>query len=172
MNSKSSVMRKVYTTEQLYLTYPPPSLSLRSFRARYPLPLSLLSDDFLPRSKSTGINKSKETQSTKKRKLPSFSPEFVDDDNEGNKDVTVSFVFDSVNTFVKDRDWDQFHTPRNIAIALAGEAGELAEIFQWMGDDFNAGDWEGKIRDEVGQEIADVGIYAARLLTLVGGKME
>ena len=68
--------------------------------------------------------------------------------------------------------WSKKRGKRILGHALAGEAGELAEIFQWMGDDFNAGDWEGKIRDEVGQEIADVGIYAARLLTLVGGKME
>src|SRR3989338_2898620 len=34
--------------------------------------------------------------------------------------------------FVKDRDWEKFHTPKNLAMALAGEAGELLEIFQWL----------------------------------------
>ena len=34
--------------------------------------------------------------------------------------------------FVKDRDWDVFHTPKNLSMALAGEAGELVEIFQWL----------------------------------------
>lgn len=34
--------------------------------------------------------------------------------------------------FVKDRDWDQFHTPKNLSMALAGEAGELVELFQWL----------------------------------------
>jgi hypothetical protein len=36
--------------------------------------------------------------------------------------------------FARARDWDQFHTPRNILIALTGEVGELAEIFQWKGE--------------------------------------
>jgi dCTP diphosphatase len=35
--------------------------------------------------------------------------------------------------FVKDRDWEQFHTPRNLLLALVGEVGELAEIYQWAG---------------------------------------
>ena len=34
--------------------------------------------------------------------------------------------------FAKERDWDQFHSPKNLAMALAGEAGELVEIFQWL----------------------------------------
>eukprot|EP01043_Picozoa_sp_COSAG02_P000513 COSAG02_NODE_9_length_59728_cov_36.104714_36_plen_199_part_00 len=36
--------------------------------------------------------------------------------------------------FARERDWDQFHTPRNILLALTGEVGELAEIFQWKGE--------------------------------------
>ena len=36
--------------------------------------------------------------------------------------------------FAKERDWDQFHTPRNILLALVGEVGELAECFQWKGE--------------------------------------
>ena len=34
--------------------------------------------------------------------------------------------------FARDRDWQQFHTPKNLAMALTGEAGELLEIFQWL----------------------------------------
>ncbi|GBM80878.1 hypothetical protein AVEN_227225-1, partial [Araneus ventricosus] len=36
--------------------------------------------------------------------------------------------------FVKDRNWDQYHQPRNILLALVGEVGELAELFQWRGE--------------------------------------
>jgi dCTP diphosphatase len=36
--------------------------------------------------------------------------------------------------FVHERDWEQFHTPRNLLLALVGEVGELAEIYQWMGE--------------------------------------
>lgn len=34
--------------------------------------------------------------------------------------------------FAKERGWDQFHSPKNLSMALAGEAGELLEIFQWL----------------------------------------
>ncbi|MFJ5156703.1 hypothetical protein ACIQCF_35170 [Streptomyces sp. NPDC088353] len=34
--------------------------------------------------------------------------------------------------FARERDWEQFHIPKNLVMALAGEAGELAEIFQWL----------------------------------------
>ncbi len=34
--------------------------------------------------------------------------------------------------FAKERDWEQFHSPKNLSMALAGEAGELLEIFQWL----------------------------------------
>ena len=39
-----------------------------------------------------------------------------------------------IAAFAKERDWDQFHTPRNILLALVGEVGELAECFQWKGE--------------------------------------
>jgi hypothetical protein len=37
--------------------------------------------------------------------------------------------------FASERDWDKFHTPRNVLLAMVGEVGELSEIFQWRGDD-------------------------------------
>ena len=37
-----------------------------------------------------------------------------------------------IREFVRERDWEQFHTPKNLAMALAGEAGELLELFQWL----------------------------------------
>jgi NTP pyrophosphatase (non-canonical NTP hydrolase) len=37
-----------------------------------------------------------------------------------------------LDSFAKDRDWEQFHTPKNLVLALTGEVGELAEIFQWL----------------------------------------
>lgn len=67
-----------------------------------------------------------------------------------------------IRNFANERLWNRFHTPRNIALALLGEVGELAEIFQWTFD-------EGKINlseevlDKAGQEIADVAIYLIRL---------
>ena len=71
--------------------------------------------------------------------------------------------------FAKERDWDQFHTPRNILLALVGEVGELAECFQWKGEverDLPAFSEPEKIH--VGEELADVLIYTVRLADVCG----
>ena len=68
--------------------------------------------------------------------------------------------------FAVDRDWLQYHTPRNLALALMGEIGELAEIFQFMGDDDDEAtkvEWSVQQLDKVSQELADVTIYLCRL---------
>ena len=44
-------------------------------------------------------------------------------------------ILNEINKFVKDRDWDQFHSPKNLAMALSVEASELVEIFQWQEKD-------------------------------------
>ena len=48
--------------------------------------------------------------------------------------TTLQSLRDLQAAFARARDWDQFHTPRNILLALTGEVGELAEIFQWKGE--------------------------------------
>lgn len=67
-----------------------------------------------------------------------------------------------VRTFVDERDWDQFHTPKNLASALAVEAAELLEHFQWLqsGRPDELGDARLK---EVRHEMADVLVYLVRL---------
>ncbi|WP_288377854.1 nucleotide pyrophosphohydrolase [uncultured Massilia sp.] len=67
-----------------------------------------------------------------------------------------------VRTFVDERDWDQFHTPKNLASALTVEAAELLEHFQWLqhGGPEELGD--AKLR-EVRHEMADVLVYLVRL---------
>jgi len=71
-----------------------------------------------------------------------------------------------IRTFANDRHWYRFHTPRNIALAMLGEFGELAELFQWRGDGDGvrvADAFAMDDLDKVGQEIADVAIYLIRL---------
>ena len=71
--------------------------------------------------------------------------------------------------FAKERDWDQFHTPRNILLALVGEVGELAECFQWKSEvarGLPAFSEPEKIH--VGEELADVLIYTVRLADVCG----
>lgn len=69
-----------------------------------------------------------------------------------------------VAQFADARDWDQFHTPKNLAMAIAGEAGELAAEFQWLRpeESFLASMPQEKLWD-VALEIADVAIYLLRL---------
>ena len=71
--------------------------------------------------------------------------------------------------FSRERDWDQFHTPKNLVMALTGEVGELNEIFQWMtdGEASEAGRAPGTA-EHVGEELADVLLYLVRLSSVLG----
>jgi len=68
----------------------------------------------------------------------------------------------ALQRFAEDRDWDQFHSPKNLAIALSVEAAELLEHFQWTPEaesDVLTSDQHAKVREE----IADVLLYLIRL---------
>ena len=71
--------------------------------------------------------------------------------------------------FAAERDWDQYHSPKNLAMALAVEAAELMEIFQWVGaeESRKAIEHPDKVV-QVGDEIADICIYAIRLSDIMG----
>ena len=64
--------------------------------------------------------------------------------------------------FAAERDWDQFHNPKNLAMAMAGEAGELIEHFQWLTPE-QAANLPRAARDEVALECADVLLFLVRL---------
>lgn len=65
--------------------------------------------------------------------------------------------------FARERDWDRYHTPRNILLALTGEVGELTEIFQWMNDAEAEAVMQTDKAAHVRHEIADVLLYLVRL---------
>ncbi len=67
-----------------------------------------------------------------------------------------------VKTFVDQRDWRQFHTPKNLSMSLAVEAAELMEHFQWLTPDESSQLPPEKL-DEVGEEMADVLCYLLAL---------
>ena len=69
--------------------------------------------------------------------------------------------------FAKERDWEQFHAPKNLAMALAVEAAELMEHFQWLSEAQSEALSEDK-RQEVGYELADVFIFTMRLAERLG----
>jgi len=73
-----------------------------------------------------------------------------------------------ISLFVQERNWAKFHTPRNVMLALSGESGELAEIFQWKGPLNGLKGFDDKEKVHVGEEIADVFIYSTRLADLCG----
>jgi NTP pyrophosphatase (non-canonical NTP hydrolase) len=65
-------------------------------------------------------------------------------------------------TFARERDWEQFHTPKNLSMALAGECGELLEHFQWLTESQSACLAADK-KTAVSHELADILIYLIRL---------
>jgi len=72
-----------------------------------------------------------------------------------------------LDQFAKDRDWQQFHSPKNLASALVVEAGELLEHFQWMTEE-QSRELAPARRDAVGAEMADVLLYLIQLANALG----
>ena len=70
--------------------------------------------------------------------------------------------------FARERDWEQFHTPKNLSMALAGEVGELLEIFQWLTPEQAVEVMDSSRADDVRDELADVTIYLVRLADILG----
>lgn len=66
--------------------------------------------------------------------------------------------------FTAARDWEQFHDPKSLILALVGEVGELAELFQWLpADSASARALEEPLKSRVGEELSDVLLYLLRL---------
>jgi len=64
--------------------------------------------------------------------------------------------------FVSERDWDQFHSPKNLSMALSVEAAELMELFQWL-TEAQSGAPDAARRTRIEAELADILIYLVRL---------
>lgn len=69
--------------------------------------------------------------------------------------------------FAQARDWDQFHSPKNLAMALNVEAAELLEHFQWLTEPQSAA-LDDQVLEQVGAELADIQIYLVRLSDKLG----
>ena len=101
--------------------------------------------------------------------LSSYSTQDEGADDEVDPTCTIQGISNFIAKFAADREWDRFHKPRNLALALMGELGELAELFQWKGDSEMDGCSvfeDEHEKDHVGQELADVAIYCLRLATV------
>ena len=82
--------------------------------------------------------------------------------------VDVSRLQEALARFARERDWEPFHSPKNLAMALAGEVGELVALFQWLSEEAS----REAARDpatarSVRDEIADVLVYLVRLAAVL-----
>ena len=69
-------------------------------------------------------------------------------------------TLDRIRKFTSDKDWEQFHTPENLAKSICIEAAELLECFQWSGEQYDI--------EHVKEELADVLVYCRNLLDALG----
>ncbi len=74
---------------------------------------------------------------------------------------------DKLRAFADERDWNQFHTPKNLAMALMVETAELLEHFQWLTPD-QSSDLTEKSKADVKEELADVLLYLVRIADKLG----
>ena len=74
--------------------------------------------------------------------------------------MDIKRIGDAIDQFAEERDWDKFHKPKNLAMALSVEASELVEIFQWKeGDDFD----DQLAIKAAEEELADIFYYTMRM---------
>ena len=74
---------------------------------------------------------------------------------------------DAIRVFIEERDWEQFHSPKNLAMALSVEASEIVEHFQWLTEEQSRNLSPDKLT-EVREEIGDVMIYLTELADALG----
>lgn len=75
----------------------------------------------------------------------------------------------AIRDFAEERDWEQFHDPKSLILAMMGEMGELAELFQWIkASEAKAHFSEPGRRQRAAEEISDVLIYLLRLADVLG----
>ena len=87
--------------------------------------------------------------------------------------MNITEIQKRLAAFAEARNWDQFHSPKNLSMALAAEAAELLEIFQWLTEEQSKGiAGDEKELAQIREEIADVFIYLARLADKLGGDIE
>lgn len=83
--------------------------------------------------------------------------------------TTVAVLRERVMAFARERDWEQFHSPKNLSMALAAESGELMEHFLWCDSEAShAVTRDPAKREKIAEEIADVVIYALEFANISG----
>ena len=81
----------------------------------------------------------------------------------------LSDLTQAMRDFSRERDWEQFHDPKSLLLALVGEVGELAELLQWVPADGAVERFADPARRQrIGEELSDVLVYLLRLADVLG----
>ncbi len=91
----------------------------------------------------------------------------MSDSTNSDQTTTVDELRKLVLDFVEERDWKQFHSPKNLSMAMSIEAAELMEHFQWITTDASRG-LDEEAKSAVGEELADVLCYALAIANELG----
>ncbi len=81
--------------------------------------------------------------------------------------MEIKEIMERLKRFAEERDWERFHSPKNLSMALSVEASEVVEIFQWMKEE-ESFDLDRDKLERLSEEIADVMIYLLRLSDVTG----
>lgn len=89
------------------------------------------------------------------------------------KNINIEEISNRLETFAKERDWNQFHSVKNLSMALNVESSELLEIFQWMTEeDSNKITSDEKKLGQVKEEMADIFLYLVRIASKLNIDLE
>ena len=80
--------------------------------------------------------------------------------------MDISKIQNQLKKFAIERDWEQFHTPKNLSMALSVEASELVEIFQWLSAEESIS-LDKKQTDAIKSEVADIAMYLLRFCSIL-----
>lgn len=89
------------------------------------------------------------------------------------ENINLRDLYSEIDAFIQERDWEQFHSVKNLTMALSIEAGELMEIFQWMSEE-KSNDVKNhpELRTKLDDEIADVFVYLLRIAARTNTDLE
>jgi len=83
--------------------------------------------------------------------------------------LDVKELTKALAAFASERDWDQFHSPKNLIMALTAEVGELSEVFQWLTEEASkSAATNPETATAIREELADVTLYLVRLAYVLG----
>ena len=89
-----------------------------------------------------------------------------------NRELNLEKISERLKKFSKDRNWEQYHSPKNLAMALSVEVAELVEIFQWSNDGGTKEIKDPETRKQIEEEIADIFNYLVKFVDLMDIDLE